>query len=82
MIRGGDYKEDLTESEHNSLYFVGDYKNPIDVGIKGEIFANVDGLFYEIYDIFRWVRSGMANLCVEKDPAILTRGVRALMEMK
>lgn len=51
------------------------------VGKKGEIFDLVDDEYFHIFDMFRYARCGMINLDIEKDPAILCNGVRALMEL-
>lgn len=40
----------------------------------------VDDDFYSVLDLYRWHKCGMINLDVEKHPAWVCNGVRALVE--
>lgn len=79
LLKSGKYR-DISGSERDRLFFLGDVKNPFAVGTMGEIFDTVDETFYNILDMQRWVKCGMIKLDVEKHPAYMCIGVRALME--
>jgi len=79
LLKTGKYKE-ISGAERDRLYFVGNVKNPVAIGKKGELFDLVDEEFFEILDLYRWHKCGMMKIEVEKHPAIVCNGVRALME--
>lgn len=65
--------------EGDKLTFLGDVKNPVAVGKKRDLWANLDDEFSQILDLWRWHRAGLININnLPYDKAI---GIRYLVEV-
>ena len=60
---------------------MGNVKNPLTIGNKGEIMDLLDSEFFLLLDKYRWFRSGMLKVDVNKEPAYLSTGIRAFSEV-
>lgn len=58
---------------------LGDFKNPVAVGLKRDLWANLDAEFFQILEIWRWHRSAKL-IDLNTLPYHLACGVRYLIE--
>ena len=62
--------------------FVGeDFKNPIAIGTKEEIYSNLDNDFFLIVELWRWFRTGLMPLKLDNIPYWVAVGIRYLIEV-
>jgi hypothetical protein len=71
----------MSAKEANKMYFVGDYKNPIAVGRKGDIMSVIDSDFFALLDLYRWFRAGLTKIDIDTAPAYQAVGIRAFCEV-
>ena len=69
----------MTSREGDKLTFLGDVKNPIAVGKKRDLWTNLDDEFFQILELWRWVRAGLVN--INELPYPVALGIRYLVEM-
>ena len=69
----------MTSREGDKLTFLGDVKNPIAVGKKRDLWANLDEEFYSILELWRWHRAGLLNINTLPYPTAV--GIRYLVEI-
>lgn len=62
------------------MYFLGDFKKPVAIGKKGDLWKNLDNEFYEILEIWRWMRIGMLKVDIRDLPCNIALGLRSLCE--
>lgn len=68
----------MTSREGDKLTFLGDVKNPIAVGKKRDLWANLDEEFYSILELWRWFRAGLIN--INNLPYPIALGIRYFVE--
>ena len=68
----------MTSREGDKLTFLGDVKNPIAVGKKRDLWANLDDEFFQIFELWRWFRAGLIN--INNLPFPIALGIRYLVE--
>ena len=69
----------ITSREGDKLTFLGDVKNPIAIGKKKDLWANLDEEFYSILELWRWFRAGLLNINSLPYPTAV--GIRYLVEI-
>ena len=69
----------MTSREGDKLTFLGDVKKPIAIGKKKDLWANLDEEFFQILELWRWVRAGLLNINSLPYPAAV--GIRYLVEI-
>lgn len=69
----------ITSREGDKLTFLGDVKNPIAVGKKRDLWANLDEEFYSILELWRWHRAGLIDINLL--PYEIAIGIRYLVEV-
>ena len=65
---------------YNHKTFVGDVKNPLAIGKKGELWKNLDSEYFQIYELYRWIKSGLLDLKLQDLDAKTAIGIRYLIE--
>ena len=69
----------ITSREGDKLTFLGDVKNPIAIGKKKDLWANLDEEFYRIHELWRWHRAGLID--INHLPYEIAIGIRYLVEV-
>lgn len=69
----------ITSREGDKLTFLGDVKNPVAVGKKRDLWANLDEEFFQILDLWRWHRAELLKL--NSLPYEKAVGIRYLIEV-
>lgn len=69
----------ITSREGDKLTFLGDVKKPIAIGKKKDLWANLDEEFFQILELWRWVRAGLIN--INHLPYEIAIGIRYLVEV-
>lgn len=69
----------ITSREGDKLTFLGDVKKPIAIGKKKDLWANLDDEFFQILELWRWVRAGLLN--INSLPYEIAIGIRYLVEV-
>lgn len=69
----------LASWEGEKLTFLGDVKNPVAVGKKRDLWANLDDEFFQILDLWRWHRTKLLKL--KSLPYEKAVGIRYLEEV-
>jgi hypothetical protein len=73
-------RADLTGMSDDKLLFVGNVKSPIWAGRVKEARELLDEEFWELFDIWRFYRSGLIKISIEEDSMRLCTGMRAMQE--
>lgn len=69
----------ITSREGDKLTFLGDVKNPVAIGKKKDLWANLDEEFFQILDLWRWHRAELLKLnTLPYEKAV---GIRYLIEV-
>lgn len=69
----------ITSREGDKLTFLGDVKNPVAIGKKKDLWANLDEEFFQILDLWRWHRAELLKL--NSLPYEKAVGIRYLIEV-
>lgn len=82
-MKQGELKEYYSQEELNSYMVIGNKTAPLFVGQRKEIPKFVDSEYWDIWDLYRWNKSGMIDLKLDSDyPLRVLRAVRVLDEIK
>ena len=60
IVKAGEEKINPRHAENKT--FLGDAKNPIAIGKKKDLWANLDAEFYSILDEAFWINTGAMNM--------------------
>ena len=71
----------MTDREKDKMFFVGDVKNPLIVGKKGEIMSGLDEEFFYYLENYRWIKAGLYNLSIQTCPVKEAYAIRAFSEV-
>lgn len=66
---------------YNNKTFLGDVKNPIAIGKKGELWKNLDAEFFHIVELWRWKKSRLLDFKADELPYPIALGIRYLTEV-